>query len=223
MIKPMLAKLAEAPFDNPNWIFEIKWDGYRTIAEVEKKGKVRLYSRNGLSFNEQFSSVAEELATWKEDAILDGEMVVVDEHGKSHFQLMQNYQTTKEGNLVYYIFDLIRYKDQDLRKVPLMDRKKLLKEILPASKQIRFSDHIIGEGVKFFKEAQKNELEGIVAKDSESPYRAGKRSNEWLKIKTQMRQEAVITGFTEPKGGRKYFGALVLGVYDKDGKLIYIG
>jgi bifunctional non-homologous end joining protein LigD len=220
-IKPMLATLVKEPFDHPDWIFEIKWDGFRAIADINRS-KVELYSRNFLSFNDRFQPIVSTLQKLKLHAVLDGEIVVVDKHGKSHFQLLQNYQETGEGQLTYYVFDIISYKGKNLTNLPLLERKKILKQILPKNKMIKFSDHVPTHGKKFFKAALKLNLEGILAKDKNSPYRPGKRTLEWQKIKIHMQQEAVIGGFTAPQGGRKKFGALVLGVYNRD-KLVYIG
>jgi bifunctional non-homologous end joining protein LigD len=220
-IKPMLATLVKEPFDREGWIFEVKWDGFRAIADVNQN-RVELYSRNALSFNEKFKPVVEALKKLKVKAILDGEVVVLDKKGKSHFQLLQNYQNTGEGQLTYYVFDVLSLNGKNLTQLPLLERKKILKKILPKNKVIKYSDHIMAEGIKFFKLAQKLNIEGIIAKDGASTYRMGKRTLEWQKIKIHMQQEAVIGGFTDPRGGRKKFGALVLGVYHKD-KLIYIG
>lgn len=220
-IKPMFATLVKEPFDKENWIFEIKWDGYRAIAELNK-GKVKLYSRNQNSFNEMFKPICDELKQLKIGAVLDGEIVVLDEHGKPSFQLLQNYLKTKKGNLVYYIFDLLYLDGYDLHHTPLLKRKKLLKSILPVSQLLKYCDHIEEKGSLFFKEAVKQGLEGIMAKEGSSTYLEGKRSSNWLKIKAHQRQEAIICGFTEPKGSRQYFGSLILGVYEK-GELIYIG
>jgi bifunctional non-homologous end joining protein LigD len=220
-IKPMLATLAEAPFDDPNWIFEIKWDGFRAVADCANS-KVELYSRNLISFNDRFGPIVKALRKAELNAVLDGEVVVTDKHGKSQFQLLQNFQQTGEGNIVYYVFDILFWKGNDLRKLELLERKKILKKILPKNACIKYSDHHPKEGKKFFKAALKQNLEGILAKDIHSPYRSGMRSREWLKIKISQQQEAVIGGFTEPRGSRKKLGALVLGVYKK-GKLVYIG
>jgi bifunctional non-homologous end joining protein LigD len=221
-IKPMLATLVKEPFNREGWIFEIKWDGFRAIADVERK-KVELYSRNFISFNEHFPPIVEALKKLNLRVVLDGEVVVVDKKGKSHFQLLQNYlEHEKQGQLTYYVFDILSYNGKNLCSIPLSKRKKILKKILPKNKWIKYSDHIPQHGVKFFKAAQKMNVEGIIAKDATSPYRPGKRTLEWQKIKIHMQQEAVIGGFTEPRGGRKKFGALVLGVYEGD-KLIYIG
>lgn len=222
-IKPMLAKLIDEPFDSPDWLFEVKWDGYRVLAYI-KKGKVDLYSRNNLSFNKLFSPLVGDLAQYPIEAVLDGEAVILDNKGKSNFQLMQNYQQTQTGSLYYYVFDLLFFNGKDLRTEPLIKRKELLKSVLEAhaTERIRYSDHVIKNGVKFFKEALKLQLEGIIGKRMESLYQS-KRSSDWVKIKTKMRQEAVIAGFTEGRGSRSYFGALLLGVYDSEGHLQYMG
>jgi bifunctional non-homologous end joining protein LigD len=220
-IKPMLATLVREPFDRPEWFFEVKWDGYRAIAEIQD-GKVSLYTRNRISLNKKFFPVAELLQRLGFEAVLDGEIVVVDDHGHPDFQMLQNYQKSGSGYLIYYVFDLLFFHGHDLTNLPLVKRKELLKAILPAGKDIKFSDHVWTEGVLFFKVVKEKGLEGIIAKHSQSTYRMGKRSRQWLKIKTQLAQEGVIAGFTEPRGGRKYFGSLVLGVYEGD-ELIYIG
>lgn len=221
-IKPMLATLAKEPFDSEEWLFEIKWDGYRAIACIDKK--IDLISRNEKSFNTQFSSIVEDLSQLKTPAMLDGEVVVMDKEGISHFQLMQNFQGTKQGQLFYYVFDLLFLNGKDLRELPLIERKRLLKDLLEQSSfsKIRYSDHIAKQGIAFFRTAENKKLEGIIAKKMDSVY-VSKRSRDWLKIKTHMRQEAVIGGFTQPRGGRKNFGALLLGVYDDNKKFHYIG
>ncbi len=220
-IKPMLATLTDKPFNNKNWIYEIKWDGYRAAAEIQN-GKVNLHSRNNKSFNKKFSPIAESLKVFSGEVIFDGEVVIIDENGRSSFQLLQNYQKTGDGNLIYYVFDLLYINGYDITSLPLLDRKKLLNKIPFDVHNIKVSDHIEKDGIEFFKAAEENDLEGVMAKDAQSVYQFGKRVDEWLKIKTIKRQEAVIGGYTEPKGSRKNFGALVLGVYEGD-ELIYIG
>jgi bifunctional non-homologous end joining protein LigD len=220
-IQPMLAVLVKEPFDHPDWIFEVKWDGYRAVAEIRDDG-VSLYSRNGISFDKKFFPIVEALEKLKFDAVLDGEIVVVDDQGRPDFQMLQHYQGSGSGYLLYCVFDLLHFRGYDLTELPLLRRKELLKKILPSGPKIRFSDHVWKEGVLFYNVAKEKGLEGIVAKHSQSVYEAGRRSRQWLKVKTQLTQEAVITGFTEPGGGRKYFGALVLGVYEGD-ELMYIG
>ena len=221
-IKPMLATLTDKPFNDPAWIFEIKWDGYRTIAHLHKD-QVELISRNGLSFNKVFIPVHKELATYNAWAVLDGEMSVLDEKGLPQFQLIQNYLKTGQGTLVYYVFDILYLNGIDLRSRPLLERKRILSNFIPESKIIKYSDYIIEKGIVFFKEAADAGLEGIIAKKADSKYYSNKRSQSWLKVKTQMRQEAIIAGFTKPRGSRKKIGALILGVYDENNELKYIG
>ena len=220
-IQPMLATLIRAPFDHPDWLFEVKWDGYRALAEIQD-GKVSLYTRNQISLNQKFAPITDSLQKLGFEAVLDGEIVVVDEQGQANFQMLQNYQKSGRGYLIYYVFDLLFFHGHDLTNLPLLKRKELLKKILPAAKCLKFSDHVWEEGVLFFQVVKDKGLEGIIAKHSQSTYRLGRRSRQWLKIKTQLTQEGVIAGFTEPKGGRKYFGSLVLGVFAGD-ELIYIG
>src|SRR5262249_46245329 len=150
----------------------------------------------------------------RHQVILDGEIVVVDDQGRSQFQLLQNYFRTGRGRLVYYVFDLLELDGRDLRGLPLRERKKLLRSILGKSQTIRLSEHVEEHGSAFFEAAVAQELEGIVAKAGTSTYHEGVRSRQWLKIKTHRRQEVVIGGFTEPRGSRKSLGAVVLGVYE---------
>jgi bifunctional non-homologous end joining protein LigD len=220
-VAPMLAMLVEESFDRPGWFFEVKWDGYRAIGE-KVEGRVRLYSRNGLSFAEKFPPVAEALKELPLDAVVDGEVTALDPEGKPSFQDLQNYQRTGKGNLVYYVFDLLWLNGRDLRGWPLAKRKTALAAILPVHPGLRLSDHVEEKGRAFLEAATDQGLEGIVAKDAQSPYREGVRSRDWLKIKTILRQEAVVAGFTEPRGGRKHMGALILGVYENK-ELVYIG
>lgn len=219
-VKPMLAHSVDEPFDKPNWLFELKWDGYRAIAEIEN-GKVHLHSRNQISFNEKFAEVSDALSKISKDAVLDGELVVVDETGRPSFGLIQDYPNTK-GELIYYVFDILYYDGHNLEKLPLVKRKEILREVLPSLPHVRFSDYVEESGCDFYSIAQKLHLEGIMAKNAESEYQEGERSRDWLKIRSEERQEAVIAGFTSPKGKREHFGALVLGVYWR-GKLKYIG
>lgn len=222
-ISPMLAKLIDAPFDDENWIFEIKLDGYRVLSYVEKS-EVTLYSRNKNSFNALFPDIVAELKQININAIFDGEIVVLDKMGKSSFEALKNYQRKPISGLYYYIFDILFFDGRDLRSQPLLERKQLLKEIINQSNfsRIRYNDHIEGKGIALFKEASQRELEGIIGKKKESVY-VSKRSSDWVKIKTSLRQEAIIGGYTQPKGSRKKFGALLLGVYDDERNLQYIG
>jgi bifunctional non-homologous end joining protein LigD len=220
-VRPMLATPVAEPFDRPGWLFEIKWDGYRTIAEVQA-GRVRLYSRNHVSFDHKFAPIAEALRDLGHDAVLDGEVVAVDELGRSSFQLLQNYQKTGRGRLVYYVFDLLHLDGRDLRPLPLTKRKHVLAQLIAGLPRVLPSEHVADRGVALFRAAEERGLEGIIAKDGNSPYREGRRGGEWLKIKTVARQEAVIGGFTAPRGSRTGLGALLLGVYEAD-ELVYIG
>jgi bifunctional non-homologous end joining protein LigD len=220
-VQPMLAMLVNEPFGRAGWLFEVKWDGYRAIAEIAD-GTVRLYSRNLLSFADKFKTVTDELRGFGHDAVLDGEIVVLDAEGKSHFQLLQKYQKTGAGTLAYYAFDLLYLDGEDLRSRPLVQRKKMLTPLLNDNGIVRLSEHVVEEGDGLFRAATEQGLEGIMAKDGASPYYEGLRSKAWLKIKTRRRQEAVIGGFTRPRGSRRGLGSLVLGVFE-DGKFVYVG
>jgi bifunctional non-homologous end joining protein LigD len=221
-VKPMLATLTREAFDRKDWLFEIKWDGYRAISEV-KKGKVVMYSRNDIDFTERYEPVVNELADLGHDAVLDGEVVALDAKGRSRFQLLQQYHKTGKGNLAYFVFDILYLDGHDLTGLPLIRRKEILKAVLThAGKSVHYSDHIEERGTAFFAAAKRQQLEGVMAKDGASTYETGRRSRSWLKVKTGNRQEVVITGFTEPRGSRKRFGALVLGMYEQ-GELRYVG
>lgn len=221
-IKPMLATLVNEAFSDKDWLFEVKWDGYRAIAEIEN-GKVKLYSRNQKDFVSTYPAVADDLSKIPYTVVLDGEVTALDNAGKPKFNLLQNYKAGSAATSpVYYVFDLLELDSYNLSQTPLEARKTLLKKLLPDSNIIRYSDHILEKGHQFFEQASQQNLEGIVAKDRTSTYQFGKRSKKWLKIKTVKRQEAVIGGFTEPRGSRKGLGALILGVYD-DQNLNYIG
>ncbi len=217
-VDPMLATLIEKPFNDEAWIFEIKWDGFRALAET-KGNQVELYSRNFHSFNSRFPTIVEHLKQLNVDAIFDGEIVVLNKKGKPDFQRLQNIQQSlsNEENLYYYVFDLLYLKGRDLRSLPLIERKKNLAGLLtPHSSSIRYLDHIETKGIPFFQACLKNDLEGIIGKRKKSAYLSGQRTKEWVKIKTHLRQEVVICGFTEPKGSRKTIGALIVGVYKKN-------
>jgi bifunctional non-homologous end joining protein LigD len=221
-IKPMLATLTAEPFDAPDWFYEIKWDGYRIIAYIQG-GKVRLQSRGRQDYSRVFEPVGADLANLKTDCVLDGEMVVLDKDGRSDFGALQNYQKTGEGNLVYMVFDVLHADGRDLRKLPLRRRKEVAQQIVQPLNVVQFSDHVESRGVDFFLLAQQRGLEGIMAKAANSLYEEGRRSRSWLKVKTHQRQEAVVGGWTDPRGSRQKIGALVLGVYDESDKLQYIG
>ncbi len=218
---PMTATLVDGPFDREGWSFEIKWDGYRSLAEI-RAGKVRLVSRNGRSQNAKFPAIAAALAGFPVNAVFDGEIVAVDDRGRPVFQSLQNAARSGEARVLYYVFDVLHAAGRDLRPLPLRRRRAILEKVLPESAVVRLSESVEACGRDFFRAARENGLEGIVAKDLSSPYRSGVRTRDWLKIKTRRRQEAVICGFTEPRASRRYFGALILGAH-KSGQLVYIG
>ena len=220
-IPAMLAKETDHAFDDEDWIFEIKWDGYRAVAEVNK-GNVKLYSRNGNSFIDSYPGVVTELKKIKKQVVLDGEIVVLNEDGQPDFQKLQHYDANRHLPLHYYIFDLLELDGKKLYNLSLAERKQLLQKIVPANHILKYSDHIEETGKDFFAAIQQRNMEGIMAKRKSSAYYPGKRTSDWLKIKHHNSDEAIIAGFTAPRGGRKYFGALVLGVYDQ-GKFKYIG
>lgn len=220
-LSPMLATLHQEAFDNPGWIYEIKWDGYRAVSFLYD-GKVEIKSRNNKNYNQKFYPVFNDLIKIKKRMVLDGEIVAINSKGLSDFSWLQDWEQDGEGLLVYYVFDILHLGGYNLRAVKQLDRKKILKNNLPESKHVRYVDHIEKDGKRFFNEAKKRGIEGIIAKNMNSKYQAGKRSRDWLKIKWQNITEAVIGGYTEPKGSRKNMGALVLGIYDK-GRLRYIG
>ena len=220
-IKPMLASLVEEAFDSEDWLFEIKWDGYRALAGI-KNGKVELQSRNNLSFNKKYYPVTEALQQWSIDAIVDGEIIAIDDEGNTDFQHLQAWQKTGKGQLLYYVFDVLWLDGLSLTHLPLVERKEILKNIFPKEGIIKYSDHIQASGKDFFDLAVTKGLEGIMAKKADSLYHPGVRTQQWLKIKTHRRQEVVIGGFTKGRNSRQYFGALILGVYNNS-ELVYIG
>lgn len=218
----MLAKETNQPFSNKNWIFEIKWDGYRAIAEVNKNN-INLYSRNGNSFNLSYPRVVTELKKLNINAILDGELVIIDKNGKSNFQLLQQYNSAEDLKIQFQVFDVLSINGENTCDITLIDRKKLLEKLLDKKNDIiKYSDYIKEKGLEFFDLARQNGLEGIIAKKADSLYYPGTRTSEWLKIKHHKTVEAVIAGFTQPAGSRENFGALILGIWNKN-KLQYIG
>ena len=218
---PMLATLVDKPFDQEGWMYEVKWDGYRALAFVNK-GKIELKSRNNKSFNEKFYPVNDALSKWKINAVIDGEVVVVMENGISHFGNLQNWRSEADGELLFYVFDILWYGGRDLTGLPLIDRKAILQAVLPQSPIIKVGDYFLESGTKFFETAKSLGLEGIIAKKTESLYYPGARSKEWLKIKANKRQEMVIGGYTINDDTSKSFSSLLVGVY-KGKELTYTG
>lgn len=221
-VNPMLCTLVDEPFSRDGWLFEIKWDGYRAIA-AKHDGTLALYSRNHLDFSGKYPPIIEALRDVKHDVIVDGEIVVVGDDGVAHFEWMQNWTREPQGQLQYYIFDILWCDGRDVRSMPLYERKALLRAVLPGkSTVLRYSDDVETDGLGLFKQMQKRGLEGVVAKRADSPYREDARGQDWLKVKTALRQEVVIGGYTEPRGSRTYLGSLLVGVYDH-GELVYVG
>ena len=230
-IHPMLATSVDDPFDDPEWLFEIKWDGYRAIAFIAK-GKVRLVSRNQNDLTAQFPELHNLPDFIKaETAILDGEIAALDGQGRSSFSLIQQRTGIRQGGrrtgsrpdipVQYYVFDLLYLDGYDLRRVALEQRKAALAQITAADGPVRYSEHF-PQGKALFSVARQKGLEGILAKRRSSVYEE-RRSREWLKIKITQTVDCVIGGYTDPEGSREYFGSLVLGLYDKNGDLIHVG
>jgi len=222
-LQPMLATLVDEPFDDPGWIYEIKWDGYRAVAYVNKNGDVDIRSRNNKSFNEKFYPIYEGLKKWKIDIVVDGEIIVVNENGISSFSDLQTWRSEADGQLMYYIFDLIWLNGYDVTQLPLTERRELLRSVLPAKENIfLLSENFDTSGTEFFEAAGEMQLEGIIAKKADSLYTPGLRSKEWVKIKTEKRQEAIIAGYTRNETTSRLFSALLMGVYE-NGELKFIG
>jgi bifunctional non-homologous end joining protein LigD len=223
-MKPMLATLVDDPFDDPDWIYEVKWDGYRALGFSLKNGDVQLLSRNNKSFNDKFYPVYEALQEWKKDIVVDGEIMVLNDKGISNFGDLQNWRSEADGELIYYVFDILWYEGKNLMDLPLYQRQAILEEVLPQDSEdrIRISKVFKASGTEFFEAAKRMGMEGIIAKKTGSTYAANVRSKEWLKIKVSNRQEVVIAGFTKNEDTSKSFSSLLLGVYEK-GKLQYVG
>jgi len=231
-IHPMLAESVEKPFDGAEWLFEIKWDGYRAVAFIEN-GKVRLVSRNQNDLTARYPEL-KDMAKFVQakTAILDGEVVALDAEGKASFSLMQQRTGFRPGGkravgnadvpVLYYAFDLLYLDGYDWRRVPLEERKRKLESLVLTGNAVHYSDHYEERGKALFEIARQRGLEGIVGKRRSSYYEE-RRSSDWLKIKIRRRIECVIGGFTEPEGSREHFGSLVLGLYDKQARLIHVG
>jgi bifunctional non-homologous end joining protein LigD len=221
-IQPALASLADRPFSDPAWLFEIKWDGARTLARIQN-GEVRLWSRSRREVTHEYPEISAIIpgAAGGHDVWLDGEIVTLDEEGRSDFQTLQqrfsiikpSAELMRQIPVVYYCFDLLYCDGYDLRRVPLLDRKTLLKQVLRQDSIVRFSDHEIEKGKELYDLALERQLEGILGKRIDGIYPEG-RTTSWLKFKVIRELDAVVGGWTEPRGSREHFGALLLGLYD---------
>jgi bifunctional non-homologous end joining protein LigD len=220
-LRPMLATLVDEPFTDNEWQFELKLDGYRTLAYLNS-GQVDLRSRKNNSFNKQFDTIQKALTEWGINAVIDGEVVVLNDEGVPDFNRIQLWDTQREGHLVYYVFDLLWIDGLNIMNEPLHLRREILKQLMPESGIIRYSDHIDDIGTEFFEVAKKNNLEGIIAKKKDSVYIPDSRAKTWLKIKIEERHEAVICGYTRKRDTDRLFSSLILGVYE-EGNLKFIG
>jgi bifunctional non-homologous end joining protein LigD len=236
-IHPMLAESVDEPFDGDDWLFEIKWDGYRAIAFIED-GKTRLLSRNQNDLTPRYPELKDMAASIQagsikpKQAILDGEVVALDENGRASFSLMQQRTGFSPGGrrrignsdvpVLYYAFDLLYLDGYDWRRVPLEQRKRKLQSLITQHDSLRYSDHYPTNGKALFEIARQKKLEGILAKKKASFYEE-RRTRDWLKIKIRHEMDCVVGGYTEPEGSRAHFGSLVLGLYGKQGNLIHVG
>jgi bifunctional non-homologous end joining protein LigD len=219
-----LATLAKRTPDGDDWLHEIKFDGYRMLCQISD-GKVRFISRNGKDWTKNFAGLSREAAALPvENAILDGEVVVLEPDGRTSFQALQNAFETGKAPFLFYVFDLLYLNGVDVRDATIEDRKAVLRAVIPGGDEspIKFSDHVVGNGATMFAEAARLKLEGIVSKRLGRAY-TGRRTPDWLKVKCSLREEFAIGGFTRPSGGRKHFGALAIGYYDRNGNFIYAG
>ena len=223
-IEPMMATLATKPFDDDDWLFEIKWDGFRVQAVVDD-GKVKMLTRNLNDAATYFPRLLGSPGKWLEasQAVIDGEVVAVDEDGRPDFSLLQTKLGQKEATgLLYQAFDLLYLDGRSLLDVPLEDRKRLLRSVIKDHPRIRFASHVVRDGKAFFEAASKLGVEGMVAKLRRSRYEPGRRTGSWLKIKIRPEQELVVGGWTPGSGNARDLGAMAVGVYE-DGKLRFAG
>jgi DNA ligase D-like protein (predicted ligase) len=223
-ITPQLTQLVEAAPKGDQWLHEIKYDGYRMMARLDR-GAVKLLTRTGLDWTHKYPAIAKAVAALDaRQAYLDGELCGVGPDGITSFNIVQ--LASDRGNaaaLVFFLFDLLHLDGEDLRPRPLIERKKRLRTLLAnAGPCLRYSDHVIGQGPAFYDQACGMHVEGIVSKRIDAPYTPGNRGL-WRKVKCLNRAEFVVVGWTAPEGRRPYLGALLLGYYDPDGRLIYAG
>lgn len=219
--EPMLATLVDKPVEDDNWLYEVKWDGYRAVA-FKNGNTLELKSRNDKSFNEKYYTIYDALKSLKLNAILDGEIVVVDDNGQANFGALQNWRSEADGTLLYYIFDILWLDGYDLKELPLTDRKAILESVIKPNDIIKLSQAFETSGTEMLEAAKQMGLEGIMAKRKDSTYHVGNRTRDWLKIKANKRQEVIIGGYTRNEDSSKPFSSLLVGVM-QGGKLHYIG
>lgn len=221
LIPPMLATLTDKPFDEQGWMYEVKWDGYRAVAYLNN-GIIDIKSRNNNSFNEKFYPVYNALKKWNINAVLDGEIVVLNDKGLPDFSDLQNWRSEADGHVVLYVFDVLWLEGYSLLDLALSERRKVLNSISLPNDTIKRSENFEAGGTDFFKLAESMGLEGIMAKKANSKYTPGLRTKEWLKIKTEKRQEAIIGGYTLNENTSKPFSALLLGIF-QHGEFVSLG
>jgi bifunctional non-homologous end joining protein LigD len=223
-VEPMQAKLVRSLPERGNWIYEIKFDGWRALA-LKGQGQTRLFSRNEKDFSSKFPEIVASIENIDaRDMIIDGEIVALDEKGLSSFQLLQAFDIGQERPpIFYYAFDLLQLNKKKLFNQPLIERKEMLKKLLGNSTGIiRYSASLGSDPRPLLQQARRLGIEGLIGKNASSLYEAGRRSGAWIKLKLQMEQEFVIGGYTEPEGSRKYFGSIIVGFY-KGKKLLCAG
>lgn len=214
-IRPMLAVLVDKAPEGEGWLYEIKWDGYRALSFCNID-KVDITSRNNKSFNDKFYPIWQALKVLKLQAVLDGEVVVLNSAGITNFEALQNWRSEADGELVYYVFDVLWLNGYNVMHLPLSERRELLKQLLPSNDLIRKSESFAVSASEFLEAAEKMHLEGMLAKRTNSPYNPGERSFDWQKVKIQKRHEVVIGGYTKNENSPKPFSSLLVGVYEND-------
>jgi len=225
--RPQLAPLVKQPPAGDEWVHELKYDGYRIGCRI-RRGSIALYSRNGKEWTTRFPEIVDAAATLQTtDALIDGEVCMVLSDGRTSFQALQQAFAAERSrdSLTYFVFDLLRLDGERIEGRPLEERKARLKKLVGARRmkgRIRYSQHVVGQGEAFFRQACRHGLEGIISKQRGEPYRPGRHGG-WVKTKCSLGQEFVIGGFTDPEGVRVGIGALLVGYYDRDGHLIFSG